>query len=41
LSLWVEVPEHGLTRNQASKMIEELQLKKGAAVVEKVPRQRF
>lgn len=36
-----EVSEHGLTRNHASKMIEELQLKKGAVVVEKVPRQRF
>lgn len=31
----------GPTKKQASKMIEYLLLKKGAVVVEKVPRQRF
>ena len=32
-----KVPEQGLTRNQASKVIDELQVKKAAVVVEKAP----
>jgi len=40
-SLGGQVPQSGLTRNQASKMIDQLQAEKGTVVVEKTSRQRF